>query len=82
MPMPDTVIAQVEHLGCTNATPNMFDFSDRNGVLFEWNEDIDKIPGGIIKEDVVLYSSLTAETPGIVLERYQPIPSMEDKIKP
>ena len=41
MPMPDSVIAQVERLGQRNAAPNMFDFSDRNGVLFEWNEDVD-----------------------------------------
>ena len=42
MPMPDSVIAQVERLGQKNATPNMFDFSDRNGVLFEWNDDVDE----------------------------------------
>jgi hypothetical protein len=82
MPMPNTVIAQVERLGHTNAAPNMFDFSDRNGILFEWNKDVDKTPEGIIKEDVVLYPSLAVETPGVVLERDQPIPSMEDKIEP
>ena len=60
----------------------MFDFSDRNGVLFELNEDVDKTPEGIIEEDVVLYPSLAAETPGVVLEQDQPIPAMEDKIKP
>ncbi len=82
MPMPDTVIAQVERLGHTNATPNMFDFSDRNGVLFEWNKDVDETPEGIIEEDVVLYPPLAAETPGVVLKQDQPIPSIEDKIEP
>ena len=82
MPMPDTVIAQVECLGHTNAAPNMFDFLDKNGVLFEWNKDVNKTPEGIIEEDVVLYPSLAAETPGVVLEQDQPIPAMEDKIKP
>ena len=82
MSMPDTVIAQVERLGHTNTAPNMFDFSNRNGVLFEWNKDVGETPKGIIEEDVVLYPSLAAETPGVVLERDQPIPSMEDKIKP
>ena len=47
MLMPDTVIAEVERLGHPNADPNMFDFSDRNGVPFEWNDDIDKTPEGI-----------------------------------
>jgi hypothetical protein len=41
-----------------------------------------KHPEGIIKEDVVLYLSLAAETPGVVLERDQPIPSLEYKIEP
>jgi hypothetical protein len=68
MLMPNTVIAQVERLGHTNAAPNMFNLLDMNGVLFEWNEDVDKTPKGIIKEDVVLYPSLAAETPGIVLK--------------
>jgi hypothetical protein len=60
----------------------MFDFLDRNGVLFEWNEDADERPEGIIEEDVVLYPSLVAETPRVVLERDQPIPSLEYKIEP
>ena len=84
MSMPDTVITQVERLGHTNTAPNMFDFSDRNGVLFEWNKDVNETPKGIIEEDVVLYPSLAAETHGVVLEQDQPIPSMEmeDKIEP
>ena len=60
----------------------MFDFSDRNGVLFEWNKDVDETPEGIIEEDVVLYPPLAAETPGVVLKQDQPIPSIEDKIEP
>ena len=80
--MPDSVIRQVEQLGRANARPNMFDFSDRNGVLFEWNEDLDENPEGMVEEDVVLYPSLVAEFPGVALERDQPIPSVEDEIEP
>jgi hypothetical protein len=80
--MPDSVITKVERLGRANATPNMFDFLDRNGVLFEWNEDVDKAPENIVEEDVVLYPSLPGELPGVALERDQPIPSIEDNIEP
>ena len=55
-PMPDTVIARVERYGKENALPGIFDFADRNGVLFEWNDDVDECPEGILEEDdVVLY---------------------------
>ena len=60
----------------------MFDFSDRNSVLFEWNKDVDERPEGIFEEDILLYLSLAAETPGVVLERHQPIPSLEYEIEP
>ena len=54
--MPDTVIARVERYGTENALPGIFDFADRNGVLFEWNDDVDEFPEGILEEDdVVLY---------------------------
>jgi hypothetical protein len=32
---------KVEQFGKANATPNVFDFSNRNGVLFEWNDKVD-----------------------------------------
>jgi hypothetical protein len=67
--MPDSVIKKVEQFGKANATPNVFDFSDRNGVLFEWNDKVND-------------PALAAEIPGMLLNQDQPIPLIEDKIKP
>jgi len=56
--MPDTVITRVERYGTENALPGIFDFVYRNGVLFEWNDDVDECPEGILEEDnVVLYDT-------------------------
>ena len=80
-PMSDLVIKKVEAYGKSTALPGIFDFADRNGILFEWNEEVDKFPEGIVKvEDVVLYPSLTAEHPGVVLGRDQPLPSIEEEL--
>jgi hypothetical protein len=49
-PMPDLVIKKVEQFGKANATPNIFNFSDKNGVLFEWNDKVDEYPEGIVEE--------------------------------
>jgi hypothetical protein len=81
-PMPESIIKKVEHFGKSNAQPNTLNFADRNGILLEWNDDVDKYPEGLVKEDVVLYPSLTAEFPRVVLERDLPIPAIEDKIEP
>ncbi len=67
--MPDSVIKKVEQFGKANATPNVFDFSDRNGVLFEWNDKVND-------------PALAAEIPGMLLNQDQPIPLIEDKIEP
>jgi hypothetical protein len=48
--MPDSVIQQVETLGI-QATPNAFNFSDRNGILFEWNNDTAENHDNLIEED-------------------------------
>ena len=80
-PMSDSVIKKVEAYGKSTALPGIFDFADRNGILFEWNEEVDKFPEGIVKvEDVVLYPSLAAEHPGMVLGRDQPLPSIEKEL--
>ena len=69
-PMPDSVIKKVEAYGKSTTHPGMFDFADRNGILFEWNEEVDEFPEGIVNiEDVPLYPSLAAEHPGVVLGR-------------
>jgi hypothetical protein len=63
-PMPDSVIKKVEAYGKSTTLPGIFDFADRNGILFEWNKEVDECPEGIIDiEDVVLYPSLAAEHP-------------------
>jgi hypothetical protein len=80
-PMPDLVIRKVEVYGKLTAIPGSFDFSDRNGILFEWNEEFDKFPKGIVKvKDIVLYPSLATEHPGVVLGRDQPLPSIEEEL--
>ena len=82
-PMPDTVIARVEQYGTENALPGIFDFADRNGVLFEWNDDVNECPEGILEEDnVILYPSIVAELPGIDLEHNTPRPSIEADLIP
>jgi len=82
-PMPDLVIKRVKAYGKSTALPGIFDFADRNGILFEWNEEVDKFPEGIVEaEDVVLYPSLAVEHPGVVLGRDQPLPSIEEELVP
>jgi hypothetical protein len=82
-PMPDSVIRKVEAYGKSTALPGIFDFTDRNGILFEWNEEIDEFPEGIVDvKDTVLYPSLAAEHPGVVLGRDQPLPSIEEELVP
>jgi hypothetical protein len=73
---------EIEQFGKSNARPNTLNFADRNGILFEWNNEVDEYPEGLVKEDVVLYPSLAAEIPGVVLERDLPIPTIKDEIKP
>ena len=69
-PMPDSVIKKVEAYGISIALPGIFDFADRNGILFEWNKEVDESPEGIVDvEDVNLYPSLAAEHLGVVLGR-------------
>ncbi len=82
-PMPDSVIKKVEAYGKSTALPGIFDFANRNSILFEWNEEVDEFLEGIVDiEDVVLYPSLAAEHPGVVLGRDQPLPSIEEELVP
>ncbi len=55
---------------------------DRNGILFEWNVEVDECPEGIVEEDMVLYPSLVAEFPGVTLGRDHPIPTIGEDIIP
>jgi hypothetical protein len=82
-PMPDLVIKKVEAYGKSTALLGIFDFANRNGILFEWNEKVDEFPEGIVEvEDVVLYPSLAAEHPGVVLGQDQPLPLIEEELVP
>ena len=57
--MPDLVIKKVEAYGKSTTLPGIFDFANRNGILFKWNEEVDEFPEGIVNiEEVVLYPSL------------------------
>ncbi len=81
--MPDSVIKKVEAYAKSTALPSIFDFADRNGILFEWNEEVDESPKGIKNvEDITLYPSLAAEHPGVALGRDQPPPSIEVEFVP
>jgi hypothetical protein len=80
--MPESIIKKVEQFGKSNAWPITLNFANRNGILFECNDNVNKYPKRLIKEDVVLYLSLVAEIPGVVLGQDLPIPTIEDEIEP
>jgi hypothetical protein len=80
--MPQSIIKKVEQFGKSNARPNTLDFTDRNRILFEWNNEVNEYPNRLVDKDMVLYPSLLTEIPGVVLEQDLPIPTIEDKIKP
>jgi hypothetical protein len=63
-PMPDMVIRNVEALGKLTTLLGSFESSNRNGILFKGNKEVDKFLEGIgeVKE-TVLYLSLSAEHP-------------------
>jgi len=79
-PMPDSVIAKVESFARQGVVPGAFDFTDRSGILFEWNDEIDESPEGLVAEDVVLYPSIVAEFPGVTLDRDIAVAMVEDDV--
>ncbi len=82
-PMPDLVIKKVKAYGKLTTLLGIFDFADRNGILFEWNEEAGEFPDGIVEvDDIVLYPSLATEHPGVVLKQHQPLPSIEEGLVP
>jgi hypothetical protein len=72
-PMPDSVIKKVEGYARKAGKAKALDFADRSGILFEWNEDIDESPEGLVEDDYVPYPAIPAEFPGVELERDTPI---------
>jgi hypothetical protein len=82
-PMPDSVNKKVKAYAKSTTLPGIFDFADRNGILFEWNKEVDESPKGIVDvEDVILYPSLAAEHPGVALRRDQPLPPIKVELVP
>jgi hypothetical protein len=71
-PMLDSVIRMVERLAETTARAGEFNFGDQNGILFEWNDKIDKTPERILEADnVVPYPSMVTKFPGVELSHNQ-----------
>ncbi len=79
--MPDSVILKIETMR-NQHLPGVFDFSDRNGVLFEWNDNVNEYNENIVKANIILYPSLAAKFLGITLDRNVAVPSIEDDIFP
>jgi hypothetical protein len=50
--MPDLIVKKVIGMGQL-AVPGALDFADRNGILFEWNNNVDKNLEGIVEEDTI-----------------------------
>jgi hypothetical protein len=80
MPMPNSAIRQVETLG-KPAGKVTLDFANRNGILFEWDDE-DDCHEQLVEEEAVCYPSLTRKFPGIALNCDLPVPSIEDKYEP
>jgi hypothetical protein len=57
-PMPDLIIKKVEAYGKSTALPGSFDFADRNGILFKWNEEVNEFPEGGSSRSRMLSSTL------------------------
>jgi hypothetical protein len=83
--MPDLVIKEVETFG--SGKQDSFNFADHEGTLFEWNNKVDALEGeGLVKEDIILYPSITAEFLGVALtphltpikEEFEPHGCVED----
>jgi hypothetical protein len=79
-PMPDSFIKKVEHFGRSGAPAGIFDFADRSGILFKWNDKVDESPQKLVKNDVIPYPSLAAGIPGVPLTRDQSGPTAKDNI--
>ncbi len=77
--MPDSAIKKVECLR-RHTQQNTFDFADKNGILFEWNDKVDEQQEGLVEENLVPYPSLAAGFPGVTLDR--DTLAIEDKIIP
>jgi hypothetical protein len=81
--MLNSMIRTVKQLAETTARAGKFNFGNRNVILFEWNDKIDKTPEEILEaDDIVPYLSMAAKFPGVELSCDTPIPSIEDDVVP
>jgi hypothetical protein len=78
--MTDSIIRKVKHFGCRGGLASAFNFSDRSGILFEWNDDVDKFLEDLIEDDLVQYPEVAAKIPAVILDQHQPIPTVEDEV--
>jgi hypothetical protein len=78
--MPDSIIRKVEHFGHRGGPAGAFDFADRSGILFGWNDDVDKSLEYLVDDDLVPHPKVAAKIPGVILDRHQPIPAVEDEV--
>ncbi len=83
-PMPDSVIKKVETYAARKVgKPKALDFTDRSGILFEWNDEINESPEGLVEDDYVPYPAIPAEFPGVELARDTPImETIEEEVIP
>ena len=78
--MPESVIEKVEWYADAAVRAGEFAFVDRKGVLFEWNDEVDKNAEHIIENESDPYPALVSELPGISLQRDRAIfEAIEDK---
>ena len=67
----------------STALPGIFDFADRNSILFKWNKEVDESPMGIIEvKDVILYPSLATKHPGVALGQDHTLPLINEELVP
>jgi hypothetical protein len=66
--MPDSIIRKVKHFGRRGGPAGAFNFADRSGILFEWNDNVGKSSEDLIKDDLVPYPEVAAKIPGVILD--------------
>ncbi len=64
-PMHDSVIKKVEHFGLRSGPAGAFNFADRSGILFEWNEDVDKSLESLIEDELIPFPKVATKIPGV-----------------
>jgi hypothetical protein len=80
-PMPDLIIKKVERFARGGIAPGALDFANRSGILFEWNEAIDKSPKSLVEKDVVLYPSIVFTFPGVTPGGDVAVPTVKDEVE-